>query len=111
MKTLSKLTCVVTLGVLVATGALGADAPSTPPPYYLQDDVQYFPAGPEFKLTAAHRPHAALGELLFTNVVAVHFVGPGHPANSDGTLGGLVLGDFAEMKIYERYIVRAVTDS
>ena len=22
-----------------------------PSPYYLQDDVQYFPAGPEFKLT------------------------------------------------------------
>lgn len=38
-----------------------------PSPYYLQDDVQYFPAGPEFKLpreAAAIRAAEAEADLL-----------------------------------------------
>ena len=49
---------------------------------------------------------AVLGDLLFADVVSVHFIGPGHPANPDGSLGGLVAGDDgSQMSIYERCIV------
>jgi hypothetical protein len=39
-------------GVLLAgTGCqVSVNGQTLPSPYYLQDDVQYFPAGPEFKL-------------------------------------------------------------
>lgn len=39
-------------GVLLAgTGCqVAVNGQTLPSPYYLQDDVQYFPAGPEFKL-------------------------------------------------------------
>ena len=34
-----------------ATGCqVSLNGQTLPSPYYLQDDVQYFPAGPEFKL-------------------------------------------------------------
>ncbi len=40
--------------VALLTGASGCQSSingqTLPSPYYLQDDVQYFPAGPEFKL-------------------------------------------------------------
>ncbi len=46
-----------TLAVLVAAGLTSAtgcqssiNGQTLPSPYYLQDDIQYFPAGPEFKL-------------------------------------------------------------
>lgn len=111
MKACWQLPCVVAL-VLIAGVLIADDGQTVPSPYYLQDDIQYFPAGPETKLATASRPrNAALGDLLFTDVVSVYFVGPGHPANPDGSLGGLVLGDYAQMKIYERYIVREVTNS
>ena len=42
---LALLTCLGTTGCQVDTG--GQTLPS---PYYLTDDVQYFPAGPEMKL-------------------------------------------------------------
>ena len=42
------------LGVLVAAGLTGCQADiggqTLPSPYYMSDDVQYFPPGPEFKL-------------------------------------------------------------
>lgn len=111
MRSYWQLPCVVAL--VLAAGVLIADDDQTEPsPYYMSEDIQYFPAGPETKMAeAARQGKAALGELLFTDVVSVHFVGPGHPANPDGSLGGLVLGDYAEMKIYERYIVREITNS
>jgi hypothetical protein len=35
-----------------ATGCqVGINGQTLPSPYYLQDDVQYFPSGPEFKLS------------------------------------------------------------
>jgi hypothetical protein len=49
----------------------------------------------------------ALGKLLFADVVSVHFTGPGHPANPDGSLGGLVADDHGgSIKIFEHYICR-----
>lgn len=48
-----------TLGLIMATGfvlvgstgcQVSMNGQTLPSPYYLQDDVQYFPAGPEFKL-------------------------------------------------------------
>ena len=49
----SALAGCMALGMLVAsTGCQVDDGGQTlPSPYYLQDDVQYFPAGPEFKLS------------------------------------------------------------
>jgi len=42
------------LGLLVAVGLTGCQVDvggqTLPSPYYLSDDVQYFPPGPEFKL-------------------------------------------------------------
>jgi hypothetical protein len=52
----------------------------------------------------------ALGKLLFANVARVYFAGPGHPANSDGSLGGLVADEKGELKVYERFICREFTD-
>lgn len=49
----------------------------------------------------------ALGKLLFTDVVRVHFTGPGHPANPDGSFGGLVADEqVGSIKIFERFICR-----
>lgn len=46
--------------VVGATGCqVSLNGQTLPSPYYLQDDVQYFPAGPEFKLP---REAAALRE-------------------------------------------------
>jgi len=39
------------MAVLSATGCqVALNGQTLPSPYYLQDDVQYFPSGPEFKL-------------------------------------------------------------
>lgn len=44
------LLCVVT--VAGSTGCQVTEGGQTlPSPYYIEDDVQYFPAGPEFKLS------------------------------------------------------------
>ncbi|MGE0607708.1 MAG: hypothetical protein AB7O62_11510 [Pirellulales bacterium] len=41
----------LTLFVPLATGCqIYQGGQTLPSPYYMQDDVQYFPAGPEFKL-------------------------------------------------------------
>lgn len=41
----------VTTSLLSATGCqVALNGQTLPSPYYLQDDVQYFPSGPEFKL-------------------------------------------------------------
>jgi hypothetical protein len=41
----------VTTSLLTATGCqVSLNGQTLPSPYYLQDDVQYFPSGPEFKL-------------------------------------------------------------
>jgi hypothetical protein len=57
-------------------------------------------------MTTSKEHDAVLGDLLFTDVVSVNFTGPGHPANPDGSLGGLVAGDDGtQIEIYERYIV------
>ncbi|QDS95050.1 hypothetical protein FF011L_38340 [Roseimaritima multifibrata] len=38
--------------VIASTGCQSSiNGQTLPSPYYLQDDVQYFPAGPEFKLS------------------------------------------------------------
>lgn len=40
------------LAVLVLTGCqVDIGGQTLPSPYYMQDDVQYFPSGPEFKLS------------------------------------------------------------
>ncbi|MFG0267684.1 MAG: hypothetical protein ACF8AM_21410 [Rhodopirellula sp. JB055] len=42
------------LAALLATNTgcqVSLNGQTLPSPYYLQDDVQYFPAGPEFKLS------------------------------------------------------------
>ena len=45
------LTLAVSVGTLVSTGCqVSLNGQTLPSPYYLQDDVQYFPSGPEFKL-------------------------------------------------------------
>ena len=42
--------CVAAL-LICGTGCqVSVNGQTLPSPYYLQDDVQYFPAGPEFKL-------------------------------------------------------------
>ncbi len=49
----SKLVC--GLGLFAALSATGCQVDiggqTLPSPYYMSDDVQYFPAGPEFKLS------------------------------------------------------------
>jgi len=49
----------------------------------------------------------ALGKLLFADVVSVHFTGPGHPANPDGSFGGLAVDEHGgSIKIFQHYICR-----
>ena len=55
-RTLSKLKCalasVFALSALCSTGCqIDVGGQTLPSPYYITDDVQYFPAGPEFQLT------------------------------------------------------------
>ncbi len=51
------------LGLLIAVGTTGCQidvgGQTLPSPYYMSDDVQYFPPGPEFKLA---REAAAMKE-------------------------------------------------
>ena len=46
--------CLSLVAVCCVVGSTGCqvslNGQTLPSPYYLQDDVQYFPAGPEFKL-------------------------------------------------------------
>jgi hypothetical protein len=48
-------TLLLGLGILAGLSLTGCQIESggqtLPSPYYMQDDVQYFPAGPEFKLS------------------------------------------------------------
>ena len=45
------LAATVATSLLTATGCqVSLNGQTLPSPYYLQDDVQYFPSGPEFKL-------------------------------------------------------------
>jgi hypothetical protein len=101
------------LGILAAVGLLIAGEPPARSPYYLQDDVQYFPGFPHASVPASPEGNdAALGDLLFTDVISVYFIGPALPANPDGTLGGLVAGDDGtQMRIHQRFIVREATDA
>jgi hypothetical protein len=59
------LACVVaaTLAPLLAGCQVSVGGQTLPSAYYLKDDVQYFPAGPEFKLT---REAAAIREAAAT---------------------------------------------
>ena len=55
-RTQSKLKCalasLVTLSTICTAGCqLDVGGQTLPSPYYITDDVQYFPAGPEFQLT------------------------------------------------------------
>lgn len=52
-QTLGKLLCLATLlGVVSTTGCqVSIGGQTLPSGYYLNDDIQYFPRGPEFKLT------------------------------------------------------------
>ncbi len=60
----------VVLGLLVAVGLTGCQVDiggqTLPSPYYMSDDVQYFPPGPEFKLAreAAVQKQAAQEQAL-----------------------------------------------
>ena len=46
------LALVVAVGGLAVTGCqVDVGGQTLPSAYYLQDDIQYFPAGPEFKLS------------------------------------------------------------
>lgn len=115
---------VMVLGLLLAGASLfGGDGQTQPSQQYLQDDVQYFPgfpptiqesgpSCPDVRLKATSGQYSdVLGELIFTDVVSVQFIGPGHPANPDGSLGAVVAGDDGwQMRIYERYIVKEATD-
>lgn len=51
------------LGLLVLIGATGCQVDvggqTLPSPYYMADDVQYFPPGPEFKLQREANAQAA----------------------------------------------------
>lgn len=49
----TRAVAVITLAALFSTSVgcqVSLNGQTLPSPYYLQDDVQYFPAGPEFKL-------------------------------------------------------------
>ena len=56
----------VGVGLAVAAGATGCqvdvNGQTIPSPYYMTDDVQYFPAGPEFKLSREAAAMAAYQE-------------------------------------------------
>jgi len=107
-------TGLVALGLGLACGWILAGerplaiSPATPGP----DLPMPSPArvAPAQAAVAAAQTNPALGKLLFTDVARVYFAGPGHPANSDGTLGGLVAEDNSPISIYERFIVREATD-
>ena len=46
------LLAAVLMGMLMLTGCqVDVGVQTLPSPYYLQDDIQYFPSGPEFKLS------------------------------------------------------------
>lgn len=46
------LLAVLALGAVTLTGCqVDVGGQTLPSPYYLQDDIQYFPSGPEFKLS------------------------------------------------------------
>lgn len=116
MRWIHMLTALLVVGLLTVVGLSIAEDQTTPSQDYLRDDVQYFPGGPNFQLPSKRHPaqvrDAVLGDLLFTDVVSVHFIGPALPANSDGSLGGLAAGDNGtQIRIYERFIVREATDS
>lgn len=56
--TSGRITRATALALVAATCLVGAtgcqvsmNGQTLPSPYYLQDDVQYFPSGPEFKLS------------------------------------------------------------
>ncbi len=54
VRTARSLVFLTTSAILALTAATGCqvsmNGQTLPSPYYLQDDVQYFPSGPEFKL-------------------------------------------------------------
>ena len=78
---------VLAVTALASTGCQVDVAGQTlPSPYYLSDDVQYFPAGPEFKLLAHNvlgddeaRTNASLvvheGQLLLRNDANIYAIG------------------------------------
>jgi hypothetical protein len=46
------LLAAVVMGTVTLTGCqVDVGGQTLPSPYYLQDDIQYFPSGPEFKLS------------------------------------------------------------
>ena len=53
-RSLTRFTALALVSGFCLAGATGCqvslNGQTLPSPYYLQDDVQYFPAGPEFKL-------------------------------------------------------------
>ncbi|MCG6156744.1 hypothetical protein [Rubinisphaera margarita] len=107
MQTSVKLAAVLILGALIAgPRLLHGDGQTQPSQFYSTDEVQFVPQTVASRRPSTPAPRdAALGDLLFTDVVWVHFTGPGHPPNPDGSLGGLVPGDGnSTMKIYENYI-------
>jgi hypothetical protein len=83
------------LGALASMGCQSNYSGQTlPSPYYLQDDVQYFPPGPEFKLSreAAAMKTTSLRQRIRTGPVGPSDPVPGAPAPGDvipGAPGGV----------------------
>lgn len=69
------LICVAGLGAACLAGCqVDVGGQTLPSPYYLQDDIQYFPAGPRMKLS---REAAAMK--AFQEEAALREVGPPQP--------------------------------
>jgi hypothetical protein len=103
MRSLGILFAAAFLGLFAYALSNGAQTSATfKPPHHATDEVLASPAPPH---------NSAFGTKLFSNVTRVYFAGPSHPANSDGTFGGLCAEDaHSTITIYERYIVRDETN-
>lgn len=59
-------TCFCGIGIVAALSATGCQSDiggqTLPSPYYLKDDIQYFPPGPEFKLSREAAAQKAFNE-------------------------------------------------
>jgi hypothetical protein len=107
------LTSVMVVGLCVVGRLILAGDGSSP---VVRQQVAEVPGLPVSETKTVEYPasvgdsEAALGKLLFSGVTRVYFIGPGHPANPDGSLGGLGADVGVPLTIYERFIVREVTD-
>jgi hypothetical protein len=84
--------CVCGVGLLAVLSSVGCQSDyagqTLPSPYWLQDDIQYFPPGPEFKLSR----EAAAMKTYGTGRAAKPGSGPLAPADG-APIPGLLPGD------------------